>query len=39
VGRSPGESELHASRQLVSQHGLAALCRGLFNISEFVLIE
>lgn len=39
VGRAPDDSEFHASRQLVSQHGLAALCRGLFNINEFVLAE
>jgi hypothetical protein len=39
VGRLPNDSEYHASEQLVSQHGLAALCRGLFNINEFVLVE
>ena len=39
VGRSPDESERLASEQLISKHGLAALCRGLFNINEFVLVE
>jgi uncharacterized protein (UPF0335 family) len=39
VGRSPNESELLASQQLVSKHGLEALCRGLFNINEFVLVD
>ncbi len=39
LNRSPDEGEAEASRQLVDQHGLAALCRGLFNINEFVLVE
>ncbi len=39
VARSPTETERLASTQLLSQHGLPALCRGLFNINEFVLVE
>tara|TARA_R110002072_G_scaffold297437_1_gene470274 strand:+ start:6659 stop:9670 length:3012 start_codon:yes stop_codon:yes gene_type:complete len=39
LGRSPDASEREASMQLVEQHGLAALCRGLFNVNEFVLVD
>jgi len=39
VNREPNESELNASLKLVSEHGLTALCRGLFNATEFVVIE
>ncbi len=39
VARQPNESELELSMQLTQRHGLAALCRGLFNAHEFVLIE
>lgn len=39
VARSPTETERLASAQLLSEHGLPALCRGLFNINEFVLVE
>jgi len=39
LGRSPGEGEVLRSRRLVEKHGLASLCRVLFNSSEFVLIE
>jgi hypothetical protein len=39
LGRSPDASEVTASKQLVEQHGLAALCRGLFNVNEFVLVD
>jgi hypothetical protein len=39
IGREPNEQERQLSEQLVSQHGLAALARGLFNFNEFVLIE
>ena len=39
IARSPTEAERQASTQLLSQHGLPALCRGLFNINEFVLVE
>ena len=39
LNRSPDQAEAEASRQLVDQHGLSALCRGLFNVNEFVLVE
>ena len=39
VARKPNEEELELSRKLVSKHGLPALCRGLFNFNEFVMIE
>ena len=39
IARQPNEKELELSRQLVSKHGLPALCRGLFNFNEFVMIE
>jgi len=39
LNRSPDQTEAEASRKLVGQHGLAALCRGLFNVNEFVLVE
>lgn len=37
--REPSEEELQLSVDLIEQHGLEALCRGLFNASEFVVIE
>ncbi|WDI41593.1 DUF1553 domain-containing protein [Bremerella sp. P1] len=39
IARDPTNSERALSEQLVSKHGLPALCRGLFNINEFVVIE
>lgn len=39
IARKPNEKELELSRKLVSKHGLPALCRGLFNFNEFVMIE
>lgn len=39
VGRDPLHSEHHLSDQLVKNHGLSALCRGLFNMNEFVVVE
>jgi len=39
LNRSPHQAEAEASRRLVHQHGLAALCRGLFNVNEFVLVD
>lgn len=39
IGRLPDETELQLSVQLVTRHGLPALCRGLFNFNEFVMIE
>ena len=39
LARDPTPDERAWSAQLVRQHGLAALCRGLFNANEFVIIE
>jgi len=39
VARAPTAEEYGLSERLVDQHGLPALCRGLFNTSEFVLVE
>jgi len=39
IARDPNESERTLSEQLVTEHGLPALCRGLFNLNEFVVIE
>ncbi|PQO26356.1 hypothetical protein C5Y96_20170 [Blastopirellula marina] len=39
IARDPTVSERTLSEQLVRKHGLSALCRGLFNINEFVVIE
>tara|TARA_B100001939_G_scaffold278808_1_gene247341 strand:- start:323 stop:850 length:528 start_codon:yes stop_codon:yes gene_type:complete len=39
VGRLPTDEESQLSQKLVMAHGLPALCRGLFNINEFVVIE
>lgn len=39
LGRAPDATEAIASRKLVEQHGLPALCRGLFNVNEFILID
>ena len=35
----PNESERRLSEKLVAEHGLSALCRGLFNVNEFVVLE
>lgn len=37
VARPPTEQERKLSLSLVEQHGLESLCRGLFNVSEFVI--
>lgn len=37
--RDPSADEVRLSTELVQKHGLAALCRGLFNSSEFVVVE
>ena len=39
IARDPTDSERTLSEQLVEKHGLSALCRGLFNVNEFVVIE
>jgi len=36
--RLPTEEELAAGVQLVQDHGLAALCRALFNTNEFLYV-
>jgi len=38
LSRKPDESEQHACRKLVKDHGLAALCRVIFNMNEFLFI-
>ncbi|MEZ6131555.1 MAG: DUF1553 domain-containing protein [Planctomycetaceae bacterium] len=37
--RPPTPEEQRLSTELVAQHGLPALCRGLFNSNEFVVVE
>ena len=37
--RLPSEKEATAAEKLVRDHGLAALCRALYNTNEFVFIE
>ncbi len=39
IARHPTDSERRLSESLIREHGLSALCRGLFNINEFVAIE
>ena len=39
LSRDPDEYERKLSEQLLTRFGLAALCRGLFNSNEFVIIE
>ena len=39
IGRKPSAQEKALSKNVAKEHGLSALCRGLFNISEFVVIE
>lgn len=39
IGRSPDDRERELSSTLVAEYGLAALCRGLFNASEFVILD
>lgn len=39
IARRPNESERELSESLVAEHGLSALCRGLLNINEFVVLE
>ena len=38
LGRAPTEIERQASREVVDQHGLATLCRVLFNSNEFLFL-
>jgi Protein of unknown function (DUF1553)/Protein of unknown function (DUF1549)/F5/8 type C domain len=39
LNRTPTNSESVAAQKLVAQHGLAELCRALFNSNEFVTLE
>jgi hypothetical protein len=39
VGRAPTQEELNGLRTYAAEHGLANLCRLLFNLSEFVYID
>ena len=39
IGREPSRQERQLSVELVDRHGLAMLCRGIFNINEFVIID
>jgi hypothetical protein len=39
IGRGPTDQERQLSERLVEQHGLPALCRGLFNTNAFVVID
>jgi hypothetical protein len=39
VCRKPTDVERDLSAKLINEHGLAALCRGLFNSNEFVVVE
>ncbi|HMF13024.1 MAG TPA: hypothetical protein VKE94_11985, partial [Gemmataceae bacterium] len=36
--RPPSDDEIAAAVRLVREHGLPALCRALFNASEFVYL-
>ncbi len=38
VGRDPDDEEARAARKLVDEHGLAALCRSMFNANEFLFV-
>jgi hypothetical protein len=39
LGREPTAGELHSSESLLAEHGLATLCWGLFNTSEFLYVH
>jgi hypothetical protein len=38
LGREPDDVEGQAARKLVNEHGLAALCRAMFNANEFLFV-
>jgi hypothetical protein len=38
-GRGPDQREKSAAAELAREHGLAALCRALFNANEFVYVN
>lgn len=39
VGREPDSIERELSLSLIREHGLVALCRGLFNSNDFVIVQ
>ena len=39
IGREPNDYERQLSVELAKTHGLAVLCRGLFNANEFVIVD
>ena len=39
IQRSPDPRETQLSLDLVKKHGLTSLCRALFNINDFIIIE
>ncbi len=39
TGRDPSDEELQSMTEYATQHGLPALCRLLFNLSEFVFVD
>ena len=39
LGRSPTEDEQKLAKQLVTEHGLSALARALFNTNEFLIAQ
>jgi hypothetical protein len=39
TGRTPSDEELQSMTAYTTQHGLPALCRLLFNLSEFVFVD
>ena len=39
TGRSPSPDEASEMTEYAQKHGLAALCRLLFNLSEFVFVD
>ena len=39
TGRTPSDEELQSMTEYAHQHGLPALCRLLFNLSEFVFVD
>ena len=39
TGREPNEEEIARMKAFAAEHGMAALCRLLFNLSEFVFVD
>ena len=39
TGRDPNEEEIARMKAFAAEHGMAALCRLLFNLSEFVFVD